>query len=455
MRSALFVWMFALLGIGISLQGMVNGSRKALVFDNSGYHLYLPAVFIYHDLGQLSFYPYVDTTYWPTGDIKWYSIYNQPGGRKLNKYAIGSSLFEAPFFLLAHGYTIATKKYPPDGYSLPYEIAVAISYIFWCICGLLLLRKFLRAYYSDTVTLLALASVSLGTNLFYQVLLGGGSHPYEFFLIAAVLYLTQQWHTTYQRKHIYLLGLILGLVLIVRPIDILVAIIPFTWGVCDSATLKNKIHLLYKNLSSITIAAILLLCITAIQMAYWKYTTGNWVHFSYCGERFNFIRPHIINGLFSYRKGWFVYTPMALISMAGFYFLWKQNRKIVLPLFLSLIAAVYLVYSWENWWYGGGFSSRPMVDFLPIAAIPLAALIHYIINIKSLLLKIITATIFIFIITLNLFQTWQYTQGIIHYDRMTGAYYWRIFGKTYYTQEDLQYLMTDKEYWDAMRTVYD
>ena len=42
---------------------------------------------------------------------------------------------------------------------------------------------------------------------------------------------------------------------------------------------------------------------------------------------------------------------------------------------------------------------------------------------------------------LNLFQSWQYSVGIIDSSRMTGKYYARVFGKTHATEEDQRLLM--------------
>ena len=48
------------------------------------------------------------------------------------------------------------------------------------------------------------------------------------------------------------------------------------------------------------------------------------------------------------------------------------------------------------------------------------------------------------IMCLCIFQTWQYAEGIIPYDRMTKAYYWRVFGKTYRDPANDKYLLKDK-----------
>jgi hypothetical protein len=455
MKSSLFIYLYIAWCFCISVQGILTGDRKVFVYDNAGYHLYLPAVFIYQDLGTLSFYPSIDSAYAPSGDIKWYSIYAQPTGNKLNKYAIGNSIFDLPFFLCAHAYTSIAGQYPADGYSLPYQLAAAISYILWSLLALLLLKRFLSYYYTDSIVLAAIAAIALGTSYYYQLTMGGGSHIYAFLLSSAMLYYTHKWHNTYLNKYLYRISAIAGLILILRPADAVIIFLPLLWGISNKASLLQKLRLFKRSNGAIFLATIIGFAIAMLQMSYWKYTTGHWVYFSYEGESFNFLHPHITEGLFSYRKGWFLYTPLALIAFTGFYFLWKQRRELVPALFITIAAAMYIVFSWKNWWYGGGFASRAMVDFLPLLALPLAALMQHIASVKKIVLKAVVVMVFLLLITLHLFQTWQYTQGIIHYDRMNKAYYWHVFGKTSYTQEDLQYLMSDKEYWDAMREAYD
>ena len=47
-------------------------------------------------------------------------------------------------------------------------------------------------------------------------------------------------------------------------------------------------------------------------------------------------------------------------------------------------------------------------------------------------------------ILLNLFQTWQWANGVIDRTRMTKAYYFATFGKTSYTEEDRKLLLVDR-----------
>lgn len=75
------------------------------------------------------------------------------------------------------------------------------------------------------------------------------------------------------------------------------------------------------------------------QMLYWHYKTGMYIYDSYKnpGVGLDYLSPHIINVLFSYRKGWLLYTPVMIFSLIGFYFLYKKIGRFFMPvLFISL-----------------------------------------------------------------------------------------------------------------------
>ena len=61
--------------------------------------------------------------------------------------------------------------------------------------------------------------------------------------------------------------------------------------------------------------ALMVVLVWVPQMIYWNEMTGHWLYFSYgSDERFFFGDPAIIKGLFSYRKGLFIYTPLLLFA---------------------------------------------------------------------------------------------------------------------------------------------
>lgn len=147
-----------------------------------------------------------------------------------------------------------------------------------------------------------------------------------------------------------------------------------------------------------------------------------------------------MNLLFSYRKGWFVYTPVMMFSIIGLLFILKNksnNFKAAIIIYMAI--NIYALSSWWCWWYGGGFGMRSLVQAYAFLAIPLAAFYQFVFSetFKRQLLNIVLKSTTIFLLScfacLNLIQTYQYDHPadhrLLHYDSMSKAAYWRAFGK--------------------------
>ena len=414
-----------------------------LGMDEAGYYIYLPATFIYHDVGHLAFYPQMEAKYNLSNGVKWYAIYDEPGGFKLNKYPLGTAIFELPFFFAAHIVCLLQPAtYPPDGYSAPYLLGVALAPLFWVLAGLVMLCRFLRHYCSDIVTALTWLLLAFGTNLFfYTVFTSGMSHPFSFALFCFLLFYTRRWYAGERVSDVLFIGLIIGLIVITRPTNAVVALIPLCWQYKEGR-LSDKLAFFRRQFLPVVSAGIICLLVIMLQLSYWKLVTGSWLSFSYKEEGFNFLSPQVWNGLFSYRKGWLVYTPMALIGLMGFYFLWKNNNKMAPVVILFFLVFIYIVFSWRTWWYGGSFGCRPLIESLAFLSLPLASIIEYFYQSRHKIKKTAYFGLLTLIIFLNIFQTYQYSMGLIHYGDMTREYYWRVFMKTKFDRaQNQKYLL--------------
>ena len=83
---------------------------------------------------------------------------------------------------------------------------------------------------------------------------------------------------------------------------------------------------------------------------------------------------------------------------------------------------VYATFSWAAWWYGGGFSARPLVSLYPLLALPLAALLAGAGRGRRPWRAVVSLCIL-----LNLWQTYQYAAGVIYFDKYTAELYFRNF----------------------------
>ena len=294
--------------------------------DACGYYIYLPATFIYHDLGHMDFYPALDSEYHHSLGIN-YSL-RFVKGKTLDKYPVGVAIFELPFFLIANSYCRATLQYKANGFTLPYQVGGMLGNIFWAIVGLFVLRRFLNRYFNDNITAITLLCIAFGTNLYvYATFIVGMSHVYSFFLFSWLLLLTDSWYRDPDSKLTTIMtGLVAGLIFIVRPVNIIALLVPLLWMVGSRATLKARLMLFAGHYRQVLLMCQAFCLVAFVQFSYWKLITGHWLVYSYDGERFDFLHPNIVNGLFSYRKGWFLYTPLALIGLSGFFFSGKGIR---------------------------------------------------------------------------------------------------------------------------------
>ncbi|NTV84630.1 MAG: hypothetical protein HGA23_10080 [Bacteroidales bacterium] len=195
--------------------------------------------------------------------------------------------------------------------------------------------------------------------------------------------------------------------------------------------MKQKIALFWARRKAVITVIGISLLLTLPQLLYWYFKTGHILYDSYKnpGVGLDITSPHIINALFSYRKGWLLYTPVMIFALAGWYFLFKENRKIFLATASYFFISFYIISSWSEWWYGAAFSGRPMITLYPVLAISLGYFLIYLKN-KKRIIKIAFGTVVILFIFLNQFQWWQVKHEIIDLYRTTKAYYWAVFLKT-------------------------
>lgn len=397
-------------------------NEGVIVWDVKSYYAYLPAAFIYHDL-SLDF-----MSENPDKFNKWIWPIQTPIGKKSILTTMGLSVMYAPFFGIAHIVAKISPQFEADGYSLPYQYALAFSTYFYFLLGLFVLRKILLRYFNDNVTAFTLFSVAAGTNLFYYISYEACmSHGYNFVLITIFIYFLEKWTDKITLKHTIILGLLSGLIALIRPTNIIILIlIPF-WKVGSWREFTNRLVLLFKKWQHVFIMAVFFVLVWSPQFAYWKFVSGQFFYFSY-GERddtFFWSNPQISKILFSYEKGWFVYTPLMLFAILGLITLKCRKIKLTIPILIYVFVMIYVLSSWWSWWYGGAFGQRSMVDFYGLMAIPLAAFIEY--GFRKKVLKNITIVSVVLLIAFNQFNIQQYRNMAISYWWMNKEGYWENF----------------------------
>ena len=413
----------------------------ALSWDNYGYYLHLPATFIYHDIGieNKSWLDSLNKNYQPQRPF--YQCWEGQKNRLVNVYPVGLAICNVPFFLGGH---VAAKifGYKADGLSPPYQWAMIFSSLFYAILGMWLLRKLLLKFFNDKLSALLLFLIAFATNLYYYATYDDIlPHIFLFAIDTQLILFTISWHEKPNRKTALSIGLLLGLSTIVRPSEIVWALIPVFWNVSGWKSFLEKIKMFGRNFSHVIILIAGMCVIGSLQLFYWKYTSGNWFSFNHT-EGFDFFRPFTLKVLFSYKKGWLIYTPLMIFSIAGIYLLRKIQKNIFLPVLIFFLANLWFISSWECWWYAGSFGQRPFVQSYGLMAIPLGALLTY--AFAKNVLNYFSIAFISFCVLLNQFQTWQVNHGILDLQLMTENYYWKIFGKTHTSPEWQNLLEIDR-----------
>ncbi len=419
-------------------QGVIN-------HDVKHYYSYLPAFFYEKDL-KLNFLN--DTNNLVT-EGRYYSPKKTPDNRYVIKMSMGMAVSYLPFFGLAHVYAKYSGE-EVNGFSPPYHFALQFSTLFYFLIGLYFLWKFLLLHYSELISTLTIILICFGTNVFFYLTFRAAlSHIIGFSAMAILMYCLAQWHQRPSYFTSLKIGLLIGFLTLVRPINLL-AVLPFIlYNVNNLKSIKSQLTLFLNQKINLLIIGLTALLVVLPQLLYWHYATGHYLFNSYVEEGFYFNKPHIIKALFGFRKGWLIYTPIMIFSLIGLWFIYKTKKSYFFSILIFTIIYIYVAFSWWCWWYGGSYGQRVMIDIYPVLALPLAAFLHYVSDLKKFP-KQIWITVISGLILLNLFQTTQAKFNIIHYDSMTYESYIKAFG-VMTNNNEIKNLLQKPDYENALK----
>ena len=340
--------------------------------DGVGYYQYLPATFIYHDWNMGYYHPYQTVC---ISDI----------GKIILRNPMGTAYLMSPFFGLSHLVTYITGIEPLNGESFFYQKGVCVSTFFYWALGISILYKILREKFEKNISLITCITITFGCGMFYYItFLASYSHIYSFFAIALFMYLVihekELKNKCFGRFYYFYLGALLGLIALIRNVNILIFIFYLLYDVKSWADFRQKLEI--KKLIMGFSGGFL---VWIPQMIYWKSQGGSYLINTYTfqntmckyGEVYCFkehfeFPPHFLKNLFSLEKGLFFYYPVLIFSILGFFFLKKYENKMFYSIILFILPMTYLICSWNQWWYGLSFGQRPYIDFMALFAIPLA-----------------------------------------------------------------------------------
>jgi len=322
-------------------------------------------------------------------------------GLSINTYPPGASLAWVPAYAIAEifyfFYNLTFHLSRSVGNEIFYQIAVGLENILLATIGLYFVYQTLRRYFAEKSTLIATFVLFLGTNLFFYMAIEPiTSHAVSFFSTALFVYFFVNHKR--QKNYYFLLGLMGGFTALTRTQNMLILLLPVIDFFRDY---KKKFYNHIAKVVQLVLGAILSFL---PQIILWKlffniYFTGpGW------GYGFNFLKPEIIYVLFNSQNGLLAITPIILFSLLGFYFFKKEKSFRTMALFYFLLQ-LFLISSWKEYFQGGSYSIRMIINTYPLLALGLGAFIDKFLKKFG---KIKTFLFLSFFFLLNFYQ-------IIHY----------------------------------------
>lgn len=370
--------------------------------DKADYYVYLPATFIYG----------WDVHKFPAGIEKKCQgfLLDTKRDKVETKTTCGVAILWAPFFLATHLIAVHWDL-QPDGFSDFYEKMTILPGVFYLMFGLFFLRRFLRRYFSPGISWLTVLLIFAGTNLyFFGIYDGLMSHVNSFFLFSLFLFFLKKFLDQDKKSMVLFAGIsfVVSLAVLIRPTNILLMLIMLFLDVTSVKELGKRILLFIRPAYILVFTGIAILVFLP-QFIYWKYLTGSFLYYSYPGEGFsNWNTPQLIPVWFAPLNGFFLYTPLALLFIAGVVIMIvkKIPNGIFIGFFFLLIS--YIFASWHIWHFGGSFGYRPLVEYYSLLALPFG---YFLVSLKALKNLYIRSLLILFIVCsgyYNLKLTYRY-----------------------------------------------
>jgi hypothetical protein len=423
-----------------------------IAWDVLGYYLPLPALFIYNDffLNDITWLKELNANNELSGTL--YMISELPSGQNIYFFLFGMSFFYAPFFFIGHFFA-TVFGFETNGFSTPYQVSLVVGGIVYMAIGLIYFYENLKHFLPEKIAILCLLCVVFGTNYIHHLSLKN-LEPVTvlFLLVNIILYYSFLWHKNQKRTYIIYIAIAFSLMALTKPSEVFILLVPVLYGIYNWQSLLAKWHLVVTNKNQILIGILVCLVVASPQLLYWYYTTNQIIVDSYQnpGVGLDFRKPYILEVLFSFRKGWLVYTPIMLFSLLGFYQLYHKKKEIFYSFLFYFLLSFYVISSWTEWWYGAGFSLRPMITLYPILAINMGLFFQTILSSKKKLITISYTVLVVALVSLNQFQWWQFKQFIIHPYLTTKSYYIDSFFKTDPLTINKKLLLVERDFSGSM-----
>ena len=355
------------LALGLLLHDL---ARPQFVGDGYGYYAPLASLAFQGDLDlrdELA----------PVGPALLRAMFLTPDGRLGDPFPVGPSILWAPAVLVAKllpapiapdaGAPRARRAHP--GFAPRFARAVLGTNVVLVLASGALLAVVLAAQVAPWAAAIALLAAVFGTPTVFYVL-ADPSYGHAPAFAAVTLLVAMALVDRRRPLPLVWLGTVWGLVALVRWQDAVLGLLfaprLLTAWRAQPSTLRRRAALAARFL----VPALL---VFTPQMLFWWRIYGSPFLRPPGAEFLPFWRPQVLPLLFSTWNGAFVWSPLLLVGLAGW---WRYpERALRLAVLGGVVLEIYVCALVLDWWGGRGIGARRLVSLAPLAAVGLAFLL--------------------------------------------------------------------------------
>ena len=406
MRNNRYVW--ALVTLFILTLPLVNPATRG---DGFFYLAHLRSAVVDHDLN------YVDELAFANPKVRAYVVPRAAAsGRVVNKFAIGSALLWAPYYIPVHCVSLSLEKagynVRADGFAPQYLWSVALATALYVFAGLLLTYNLLLNYFRPGSAFAATLALWFATSLpAYAYFHPTMSHGPSFFTVALFVFVWFKTRGSRSYMQTLALGAVAGVMMMVRTQNAVYLIVPV------AEYLVSIVNYLRRRESRAAVAELAhiacLMIATGIffspQLAVWKILHGSIFRTGY-ENSFAWLQPKMLSVLFSTNHGVFLWTPVIAIAALGLIRFWRRDRLLAAAGAACFASQLYLIAAWGCWYQGSSFGGRMFIGTYPFLAFGLGAVTAFLAQ------RVKMATVWIFLVLLVLWNwnlLFQFGTGMI------------------------------------------
>lgn len=291
-------------------------------------------------------------------------------------WPMGPSILWSPFFLVAHLAASILDPSSANGLSPPYIALVSFGSAMYGALGLWIVYKICRLF-ADRILALTTAILCVGASplLFYMFRQPIMAHSTAFMAYACLLYVFLKLESSptgiSENQSGLLFGVFSGLCVLTRwagGLMLLFPVVYFFSRILEAGKRRDSARLRAVIKQGVIFTLVFLVAL-APQMIFWYRLTHKFL-VSPQGPQFyvnGWLPVNAFNIFFSTNRGMLFWSPFILLGLIGLF--WFPNRKTRFTM-LAFAAMVIVLYGYRKDWYGGGgFGTRFLIEVLPVAAV--------------------------------------------------------------------------------------